>query len=65
MKITIERGKKKYIVHLQGDCSKNCSFRKFQDGEYCIKECRLPKWFTDMVDKIISGGYYPYLEEVK
>jgi hypothetical protein len=64
MQITIERGKKKYRVHLRGDCSEKCSFVRFKNGEYCPEQCFLPKWFADIVDKIMSGGYYPFLEEV-
>lgn len=65
MQITIERGNKKYRVHLCGDCTNKCAFIRFKNGEYCPEQCFLPKWFTDIIDKIMRGGYYPFLEEVK
>jgi hypothetical protein len=65
MKITIERGKKKYIMHTKGVCARKCSFVRRAMGDYCTSRCRLPQWFMDMVEDIMRGRYIPYLEEVK
>lgn len=66
MKMTIERGKKKYIMHTKGDCGRRCSFARCpKDMEFCLDNCYLPKWFTNVIDDIMQGRKYPYLEEIK
>lgn len=65
MKITIERGNKKYRVHLRSDCTKKCSFGRFNKSKPCPEQCFLPRWFTDVIDKLMRLGCYPFLEEIK
>ena len=64
MKMTIERGKRKYIVHLGRECGARCSFAKVTPEGYCDDGCHLPKWFENIVSGIATGALTPHLEEV-
>ena len=63
MKITLERGRKKYEVVVSRDCSKRCSFKRQHKGqEPCEESCYLPKWFLHMLPKLAEAAY---LVEIK
>lgn len=62
MRITIERGKKKYELLVgRRDCDPNkCAFTYGKDGKSnCPERCNLPDWYFDLINKFSLGLVYP------
>ena len=60
MKITIERGKKKYELLVgRSDCDPSkCAFSQ-TNRNGCKNACNLPEWFNDLTNKFAKGLVYP------